>query len=732
MNFSFQEMKPILQKDFDDVLASYPTDMSELRGRIPVGGDAYLRKQAILEAAAELCPVRLFRHYPFAFEADMGEVREVCYVGVGNLCQSLSGVDFSPLKNFSELLAKYQLGRFNDYTDHLHRTLDHDKLFAVGFRGVYEECARLNETETDPQKKRWRELVMTACRTVETFGLRLRQLAKEQLETESEEDVRYILQRIVDSVNTPWEAPVTYFDALNMILCTTLFISGLDGVEMNAYGPLDRLLQPYYERDLAEGRITKEEAYYLLQCFLHKTDLHVHYNETRKTYDNGVSVMIGGCAPDGTIVYNEITDMIIDAYLENRLINPKLNARASAKSPRRYLERLTELMLSGGNNLVIENDDYIIPMFSRMGLSEEDARTYVGNGCQEVICRNQLHSRAFTYVNMVQILLDTLSVSVGGKTLPQELMEVYRYGAFRAENFEQLRESFLANLRSCIRVIAEQFAPYEQIHHTINPEPMLSAFTADCVSRGQDMTEGGARYYHKTFSFIGFGTLCDSLLRLRDAFENGSVKQLLAAVDADFEGNEPLRLALLRSSERFGHSEKADAFAGELADALARVSDGIKNGQGIEWHTSLFTYSLFQSYGKITGATPDGRHAGEPLSRQMNMASLPVLTAAATSMAALTEAPFHDVGMFDFSLPYVLSENGNYNKAITDFVLTCLKLKLPVLQSNLSNRELLTEERDHKGTHPDLVVRVCGYSALFTELPRDLQDEIIERLGAGL
>ncbi len=730
MKFDFQSMKPILQKDFDDVLASYPTDMSKLRSRIPVGGDAYLRKQAILEAAAELCPVRLFRHYPFAFEADMGEVREVCYVGVGNLCQARSGVDFSPLQSFNALLTQYHLGRFNDYTDHLHRTLDHDKLFAVGFRGVYEECARLNEAETDPQKKRWRELVMTACRTVETLGLRLRQLARKHLETESDEDVRYLLQRIVDSVNTPWEPPVTYFDALNMILCTTLFISGLDGVEMNAYGPLDRLLQPYYARDLAEGRITKEEAYYLLQCFLYKTDFHVHYNETRKTYDNGVSVMIGGCAPDGSIVYNEITDMIIDAYLENRLINPKLNARASADSPRKYLERLTELMLSGGNNLVIENDDYIIPMFQRMGLSDEDARTYVGNGCQEVICRNQLHSRAFTYINMIQILLDTLSVSVGGKTLPQELMEIYRYGAFRAENFEQLQESFLANLRSCIRVIAEQFAPYERIQHTINPEPMLSAFTADCIARGQDMTEGGARYYHKTFSFVGFGTLCDSLLRLQEAFENGSIEQLLDAIEADFEGYESLHFSLLHSNDRFGHSEKADAFAKELANALAQVSRGITNGQGIEWHTSLFTYYTFQSYGKITGATPDGRRAGEPLSRQMNMACLPVLTAAATSMSALTEAPFTDVGMFDFSLPYVSSDNSNFRKAVTDYVLVCLKLKLPVLQSNTINRELLTEERDHKGTHPDLVVRVCGYSALFTELSRDMQDEIIERLGA--
>ena len=88
--------------------------------------------------------------------------------------------------------------------------------------------------------------------------------------------------------------------------------------------------------------------------------------------------------------------------------------------------------------------------------------------------------------------------------------------------------------------------------------------------------------------------------------------------------------------------------------------------------------------------------------------------------------------MFDFSLPYVLSTNDNFRQAITDYVHTCLKLKIPVLQNNTINPELLMEERDHKGTHPDLVVRVCGYSALFTELTRDMQDEIIERLSVTL
>jgi len=730
MNFNFQKMKPIIQADFDRVLDPEPVDLTEMIKKFPVGGDPYDRKLIIIETAAEECPVQLFDHYPFAFKIDTGEPRHICYVGVGNQCPDRSGVDMTPLHQFGDLVREMNLGSVGKYTDPLHRTLDHDKLLALGFKGVYEECEALNRSETDPQKIRYRAMVMRICKAMEKIGLRLKDLAARRLaeadanQEPLDEDVRYNMQRIIASVNTPWEPPVTMFDALNTILCTTLFISSLDGVEMNAYGSLDRLIMPFYEKDLKEGRITREEAYFLLQCFLHKTDIHVHFNDERKTYDNGVSVMIGGCDREGNPLYNEMTDMIIDAYRDNKLINPKLNARAGADSPRAYLERLAELMLSGNNNLVVENDDYIIPMFLKMGLSPEDARAYVGNGCQEVICPNQLHSRAFVYINIVQVLLDTLRLAP--EMMNDNEKKVYQYGQFKIITFAELMDSYLKNLRSYIRVIAETFLPYERVHHLINPEPMLSAFTADCMGRGQDMTEGGARYYHKTLSLVGFGTLCDSLLSLRAAYEADSVDALLAATEADFAGQEYLRQKLINSDNRFGHSEEADEFAGILAEKLAHVSDGVYNAQGIEWHTSLFTYYQFQNFGKGTKATPDGRLAGTALSRQMNMAAPPVLTLAARSMAALTKAEFHDVGMFDISLPLI--GGGQYQSALADYIKTCMDLKIPVLQTNFVNKEMLKEEMQHKGTHPDMIVRVCGYSAIFGQLSEEMQKEIIARL----
>ena len=262
------------------------------------------------------------------------------------------------------------------------------------------------------------------------------------------------------------------------------------------------------------------------------------------------------------------------------------------------------------------------------------------------------------------------------------------------------------------------------MHHQIQLEPIQSAFTADCMERGLDICQGGARYNNKTLSLVGFGTLCDSLLSLRAAYETGSEKELIDAVFSNFEGQETLRQRIKNSDNRFGHSEVADDFAEALSCDLGQVSRGIYNGRGIEWHTSLFTYYMFHSW-RRTAATPDGRLAGEDLSRQMNMASLPELTTAAASMARLTKAEYDDVGMFDIAIP--MGEGDAYLSTMTDYIRTCIDMKIPVLQLNVVDKKMLMEERDHKGTHPDLIVRICGYSALFTVLSKDMQDEVIRR-----
>lgn len=742
MKFDFQSLKPKIQAEFDEVVAGYPGDTSEIRARMRnCNGDALDKKLAVIEAAAELCPVHVFGYFPFAMEIDAGYRRDAAYMGVGAYVRQECGVDFTPLYELRRELAEHQLGQFNDYYDSCHRMVDYDLLLSRGYKGVYEDCERLNmvitdhENETDQKKRRYREAVMRVCLAAKRIGERIRRLAAEQLQNlapDCDEIIRHNLTRIAESANTPWEPPRTMFDALNSMLCCILWTSVLDGMSMNTLGWVDRLIYPFYRQDIESGRLNEDEAVYLLRCFLYKTDAHSAFSPERMGFDSGVTVMIGGCYPDGRPLYNHVTDMIIDAYLDNNFINPKLNARASDESDPAYIHRLAELILSGNNNIIVENDDHIIPMFVRMGVDIADARRYIGGGCQEVVTPNHMHHRAFVYLNLPKVLLDTLELTAELTADKIELtadtardISVYKYGRFERDSFDRLYESFLLNLRSYIRTLAESFHPFERLHSAISPEPLLSALVGDCVERGLDVTENGARYNHNTLSFVGFGTLCDSLLALRSAYRDGRVDELLAAMRSNFDGCDKLRAELLHGDDRFGHSPEADEFAHELADKLANVSRDIYTSAGVEWHTSLFAYYLFKNLGEVTGATPDGRLKGEPFSRGMNMASLGELTRMALSLSKICGAEFDDVAVFDLTLP--LSHGDEYVDAVAKYITACVKLNIPVLQPSAVDREKLIEERSHKGTHPEIVVRVCGYSAVFGLLSESMQDEIIGR-----
>ena len=136
MNFDFQQMKNIMQQEFDSVLDTYPTDMSAVEAEVPFDTDPFVRKRAIFQAVLKYCNIHIFPHYPFAFEIDCGQIRDLCHNGIGRLSREKSGIDFAPLSEFNRIINQNALGTFNDFTDYLHRTLDHDLLLKCGFRGI--------------------------------------------------------------------------------------------------------------------------------------------------------------------------------------------------------------------------------------------------------------------------------------------------------------------------------------------------------------------------------------------------------------------------------------------------------------------------------------------------------------------------------------------------------------------------------------------------------------------
>ncbi|MEA4824846.1 MAG: pyruvate formate lyase family protein [Clostridiaceae bacterium] len=704
----FSETRAALYAEMDAVYKTYPADMTTQReafDHASFGMTPYERKLLAYRIMGGAGNVILFPHDPFFHELNTGKARNAWMGGFCDHARATSGVD---LGWFAVRMRRRQAANLTQgasFADMDHRVLGYDNLLRYGLGGLASMAAAANETETDPQKRTFRETEIETLGLLRGIAGRFAAHAAVQAPT-CTGDARKNLERIaVAARKIPWEAPQTFYEALASIVFMREITNALEGVGISSYGHLDRMLAPYYARDLAAGRITREEAYDLLASMLSLTDGRYDYS-SGASVETSTTVMIGGQDSDGVPVWNDVTEMIIEAFEEFRFVNPKLNARVCDESPDAYLRALARLQLSGANVLAVENDPANIRYLQNQGVSERDARLYVGCGCQELTVQNTAyHSRAFLYVNLVQPLLNVL------KEQPDA-------------PFDTLYAAYFAALGALLADCIADCAPFDTQHTRYNAELIVSTLLSDCIARGLDVTEGGSRYRFKTFTLVGFGTLADSFLALKNFPDRAA---LLSSMAADFKGAEDLRRTLERLP-RYGDAD-ARSFVRVLASDLSHAADGLYPPEGVHWGTSIFTYWAYGTFGHATGATPDGRHAHTPFTRGGGPSDLAISRAGLTSAALAvsdTFADFTDTSVFDFTLP--ATPGAVSEEAYAAFLRAACKLRIPVLQCNLASRELLREEHDHPGTHPALVVRVCGYSALFASLSRDVQNEVLARV----
>ncbi|MGI6335893.1 MAG: pyruvate formate lyase family protein [Eubacteriales bacterium] len=703
----FTANRAALYQEMDAVYRTYPTDTAALREKYDVQSarlSPYGRKLLLYRIAIRNCPVHIFPHCPFYYEMDVGKNRNAWMGGFCNYVRETSDVDMTDFHARMKDRNMRNLTMGGSFADFDHRVPGYDNLLRGGLRGLCKEAERLNVTEPDADRRMYRETLIETAHLLRELACRYADEAARQASGHTGE-VRDNLMRIADAARRiPWEKPATFYEAMCAILFTRESMNALEGVGISSYGHLDRMLYPYFVRDLAEGRITREEAYSLLCFMLSLTDGRFEYIPGAHI-ETSTTVMIGGQDADGTPVYNELTDMIIDAFAEHRFVNPKLNARVCMGSPDAYLEKLAQLLLTGSNVLAIENDEVNIRYLQNAGVSERDARLYVGCGCQELTVQNTAyHSRAFLYVNLVQILLDTLTK--------------HPHAAF-----DELYAAYFTALRDFLGELIADCTPFDAVHVQVNAEPFVSLLLSDCIGRGKDVTEGGARYRFKTFTLVGFGTLADSLLALREYPDRTA---LLEGMRRDYAEMEPLRRSL-ENLPKYGDPD-VRPFIRTLAHDLSHAADGWTAPGDVPWGTSIFTYWAYGSFGNRTSATPDGRHAGIPFTRGGGPSDVALARFGVTAGAQAcgdTCADFTDTSVYDFTLPY--SPGTVDPDTLAAYIRACIGLNVPVLQCMTVDKEQLIEERDHPGTHPELVVRVCGYSARFGLLRRPVQDEVISR-----
>jgi len=714
-----------LREEYDTYYASFDTAEQQLLAKLNTliethpDDSVYQRKSRIHTLLCRECPVHLFRNTPLFFEISSGRPRHTwggLQSPVGTFLMEETAGEWRTeyaawiKENEEKTLVHGNPNPFN--IDH--HCAGYDMLLAIGINGIIERAEQYRKDCTDPKKQDFYHAVIESNRALlhlaDRFAQEARRLAS--LADTLEEKEHYL--GIADTASrVPAMPPRTFKEALCMILFYRECASSIEGIGISTFAQLDRMLYPYYCADLAEGRITSAEAKELFADLLIYTDS--RFETSRVFRETSTTIELGGCDADGNIVYNELTDMILEAAIETRSINTKLNCRISKAHPDAYLEKIMSVQLAPLPCVMMHNDDVLIPARIRQGQDIRDARLYVGCGCHEVVLSNtEVCTRAETWISMPALLMETMRNHTDAISF-----EVF-YDAFLTDAF-----AFYNTIVSLKNEGERRFARHISM-------PLYSSAVKGSLEKGLDITEGGAKYNSTMLSMMGTATLIDSIYAIKQlVFDEKrlSLSAFLQIIEADYEGNESLRQYILNKIPKHGtNDEQLNGFSAKVLNDLSHIA-GQENGRGGKYLPAFYPHEINRSLGIRTKATPDGRHAYTPLSRGVSPSEFIETDSPLDiihSLRSIDFTQYADSFITEITLPD-LENNAQNLKVLTAIIRAFLDAGGSSLQFNLLNSAELIDAKKNPEQHRNLLVRVCGYSAAFVTLHETVQDEIIQR-----
>jgi pyruvate-formate lyase len=610
--------------------------------------------------------------------------------------------------------------------DEDHHCLGYTALMRTGINGILEKISSYGKKNVELQA------MERGCRALLHVASRFREQALELLKTETDSEAIANLYLIADTAKCiPAEPPKTFYEGLAMLWFLREVIASLESIGISVIGHVDRLLIDLYTADIASGTLTEAKARKLIAQWMLPNDIKTFAKE-RKWPETSTCMMLGGCDEYGKPVWNDLTRMFIEVHCELDLINPKLNCRFSANSPQAYLNLVAEKNLVGYNNFALLNDDVLISSLVKYGKTEPDARLYVNGGCQETICEGVEHSAgAYYYFNMPELFhvwftgnkLDSEKIpAMAAQALPEQLT--------RAESFEEFYSLFMTELKRIIGQGAEWSVANGVKFPQINPCPLFSTTLEGCIEQGEDYKSGGAKYNPSGVTLVGLADVINSLIAVKQAVfeeEKITLEQLQRIVAGDWSGYEYLRQQVM-AYPRFGHGiAEVDALASRFAAEIAEYVRTVPNERGEHFQPSFFVYWSFKTFGNKTGATPDGRRDGDMFSQGIapHREHAPKnLTDVINSLRVIDFTDYPGNAVLDIQLP----AGGKIPaEMLVSFCRVAAEAGIPTLQLNCVDASTMRRAQEHPEEYPNLLVRISGLSAIFVQLNKEVQDELISR-----
>jgi trans-4-hydroxy-L-proline dehydratase len=641
----------------------------------------------------------------------------------------------------------YSAGVFTEFMEQRapgHTVLD-DKIYRMGMKDFKEKINEsLNSLDfyKDPQAFEKREelkameiaadaLISFAKRfsdkLIETAQQEFDQSRKDELET-----MAGICERV------PLNAPKTFWEALQYYWFVHLgVITELNTWDSFNPGRLDQHLYPFYKRDIKSGLLDKEGAKILLQAFWVKFNnqpappkVGVTSKESN-TYTDFCLINVGGVNEEGEDAVNELTYLILDVIEEMRLLQPSSMVQISRKNPDQLVKRSLEIIKTGYGQPSLFNTEAIIQEMLRQGKEIIDARNGGASGCVETGAFGKESYILTGYFNLTKILEITLNNGIDPKTGKQIGIQSGDPKTF--QTFDELVEPYKKQIIHFADVKIKGNIIIERLYAEYLPAPFMSLLIDDCITKGMDYNNGGARYNTSYIQGVGIGTVTDSLTSLKyNVFDKKkfSMEEFLSAMNRNFEGFDDLKNMLLNETPKYGNDNNyADDILKTVFEIYFSAIDGRPNTKGGHFRINLLPTTSHVYFGSVTGATPDGRLSGLPVSEGISPvqgADVNGPTAVLKSAAKIDHLGTGGTLLNQKFTPQIFDSEDAINK-IVSLIRSYFKMDGHHIQFNVVDAETLREAQKHPENYRDLIVRVAGYSDYFVDLTPELQEEIIKR-----
>ncbi len=669
-----------------------------------------------------------------------------------------------------------------------HVTVHYDWVLAVGFEGIRSRAQKalsaLDVGDADyPARSAFLQAVMISCDAAIAYANRYADLAGELAAKESDAARKKELLTIAANCrHVPAQGARNFHEACQSFW----FVQQLIQIESSGHsispGRFDQYMYPYYKADLDAGVITREQAQELVDCvWLKLNDLSKCRDAASAAGFAGYSMfqnlIVGGQNSDGIDVTNDLSFMCITASMHTMLPQPSLSIRVWNGSPHDLLLHAATLTRTGIGLPAYYNDEVIIPALMSRGLTVADARDYNIIGCvepQKAGKTDGWHDAAF--FNMCRPLEMVFSNGVdGGKQVGLQTGDVASF-----KTFDEFYDAYKAQMEYFIGLMVNADNAIDLAHAARAPLPFLSGMIEDCIGKGKSAQEGGAVYNFTGPQGFGVANMADSLYviktlvfdqkkytlaqfrdALRENYGKGAGSDKIAEICAEVvkaleaagkkvavEDVAKIVAGMTQKSNKwdalledidkvpkFGNDiSEVDAFARDVAYTYTRPVEKYKNPRGGVYQAGLYPVSANVPLGAQTGATPDGRLAGRPVADGVSPSAGKDVcgpTAAANSVARLDHYIASNGTLFNQKFhPSALAGNKGL-EAFVALIRSYFDQKGSHVQFNVVSRETLLDAQKYPEKYKHLVVRVAGYSAMFTTLSRSLQDDIINRTEQG-